>query len=434
MELLKLSKFKVQLQAITSELRDLRVRIFLANHILCLPSVTLVCGLLQERERSATKQCHILIQKQKQSEEEYGRKLQDLQAELASSNELRHKLDRQMSYLQDDNALLENRLKEMQGTIQSLLQSRESFVHAYEESTCEMKRSIEARDRKLGVLSEKLNSHLSLFDSIEKEAFSIKQVLDNVQLLVLEKEEVAGLRSKMDKVSAFEEVFVEKVHDLKNKLKNNEDELQTKGKIISELEGQLEAANIRNNCQNQIEELQKNLVAKDAVIQSLISEKEALQCEVGNLAVILQKVKETVKNMDDEDKKALSSALKCQDDCDTVRRNEDNRIEADVLMSRESSTIKAPMMGTAENLALPTCQVQHSVGNILQENNHLNSCVSEAASSELQSAINGPSIAEKNEKVIAAVHHLDSECSTTQADTSDQKCHKEKEYDENNAI
>ncbi|KAG8663266.1 hypothetical protein MANES_01G193300v8 [Manihot esculenta] len=309
------------------------------------------------------------------------------------------------------------------------------IIDVYEqESTCEMKRSIEARDRKLGVLSEKLNSHLSLFDSIEKEAFSIKQVLDNVQLLVLEKEEVAGLRSKMDKVSAFEEVFVEKVHDLKNKLKNNEDELQTKGKIISELEGQLEAANIRNNCQNQIEELQKNLVAKDAVIQSLISEKEALQCEVGNLAVILQKVKETVKNMDDEDKKALSSALKCQDDCDTVRRNEDNRIEADVLMSRESSTIKAPMMGTAENLALPTCQVQHSVGNILQENNHLNSCVSEAASSELQSAINGPSIAEKNEKVIAAVHHLDSECSTTQADTSDQKCHKEKEYDENNAI
>lgn len=26
-------------------------------------------------------------------------------------------------------------------------------------------------------------------------------------------------------------------------------------------------------------------------------------------------------------------------------------------------------------------------------------------------------------QVIAAVHHLDSECSTTQADTSDQKCH-----------
>ncbi|KAF2302439.1 hypothetical protein GH714_036349 [Hevea brasiliensis] len=271
--------------------------------------------------------------KQKQSEEEYGRKLQDLQAELASSNELRNKLERKVSYLQDDNALLENRQKEMQGTIQTLLQSRESFVHAYEESTCEMKRAIEARDRKLGLLSEKLDSHLSLFDCIEKETFSIKHVVDTVQLLVLEKEEVvAGLRSKMDK---------------------------------------------------------KNLLAKDAVIQNLISEKEALHCEVGNLAVILQKVKETVKNMDEEDKKALSSALKCQDDCGTVRTNEDN--------SGESSRIKAPMIGTAEN------------------------------------RVNGPSIAGKNGKFIATTH-LDSECSTTQANTSDQKCQKEKEYDKNNAI
>ena len=53
-----------------------------------------------------------------------------------------------------------------------------------------MKRAIEARDRKLSVLNEKLNSHLSLFDSIEKEAFSIKQVIDNVQLVFSEKEEI----------------------------------------------------------------------------------------------------------------------------------------------------------------------------------------------------------------------------------------------------
>ena len=36
------------------------------------------------------------IQKQKQTEEEYGRKLQELQAELASSNELRQKLERKV--------------------------------------------------------------------------------------------------------------------------------------------------------------------------------------------------------------------------------------------------------------------------------------------------------------------------------------------------
>ena len=38
----------------------------------------------------------VWTQKQKQTEEEYGRKLQELQAELASSNEQRQKLERKV--------------------------------------------------------------------------------------------------------------------------------------------------------------------------------------------------------------------------------------------------------------------------------------------------------------------------------------------------
>lgn len=56
-----------------------------------------------------------------------------------------------------------------------------------------MKRAIQTRDRKLSILSGKINSHLSLFDSIEKEAFSIKQVVDNIHHILSEKEEVGML-------------------------------------------------------------------------------------------------------------------------------------------------------------------------------------------------------------------------------------------------
>lgn len=59
-----------------------------------------------------------------------------------------------------------------------------------QDSTCEMKRSIESRDRKIAVLSEKIITHLSLIDAIEKEAFSVKQVVDNAQHVLSEKEEV----------------------------------------------------------------------------------------------------------------------------------------------------------------------------------------------------------------------------------------------------
>ncbi|KAB1207955.1 hypothetical protein CJ030_MR7G026904 [Morella rubra] len=301
MGLLELSKFKLQLRSLITEVRDLR-----------------------ERERSASEQLHHLIQKQKQTEEEHSRKLQELQAELASSNDMRQKLERKVNYLQNDNALLENKQKELKGTIQSLVQSRESFINAYEESTCEMKRSIETRDRKLKVLTEKIKSHFSLFDSIEKEAFSIKQVVNDVQCLVHEKEElVAALKSKMEKVSAFEKSFVEKISDLENQLRHKKDELRSKDRIISELEAHLEAARTSNNHQSQIEEFQKTIAAKDVVMQNLISQKEVLHIELGSVTIILQKIQDIVANMNEEDKTVFSLLMECQEGCNMTK--EDNR-------------------------------------------------------------------------------------------------------------
>ncbi|KAH9606861.1 hypothetical protein KSS87_020269 [Heliosperma pusillum] len=167
MELLKLSRFKLQLRALISEVRDLR-----------------------ERERSSSEQLHLSIQRQKQLEEEFGRKLKELEHELALSIELRQKLERKVSYLQNDNTLLENKQKELNSSIQALLHSKEHFVNAYQESTYELRRSIETRDRKLKILSEKLKSHLLLFDSIEKEALSVKHTVDDVRHIVIQKEDV----------------------------------------------------------------------------------------------------------------------------------------------------------------------------------------------------------------------------------------------------
>nr|XP_016466235.1 PREDICTED: cingulin-like [Nicotiana tabacum] len=111
MELLKLSKFKLQLHALISEVRELK-----------------------EKERNASQQIQISVQKQKQSEEEFNEKLAELRAELGFSNELRHKLERKVTCLKNENNLLENKQKELEGTLQSLLESREAFLKAYEVS------------------------------------------------------------------------------------------------------------------------------------------------------------------------------------------------------------------------------------------------------------------------------------------------------------
>ncbi|XP_057448366.1 uncharacterized protein LOC130739914 [Lotus japonicus] len=315
MELLKFSKFKLQLQSLITEVRDLR-----------------------DRERSTTEQNDHLIQKHKRIEEECSRKIQELQDELGSVREERQKLERKVNYLQNDNVLLENKHKELNETLNGLLQSRESFVNAYEESTSHMKRTIESKDRMLGVLSEKINSHLLLFDSIAKEVFYIKQTVDKVQNTVNDKEEVViSLKNKMDRVSAFENEFIGHISDQRNRLENNEAALRRKDRVISELEAKLDREKLSNNSQSQIEDLQKTLSAKDAEIHNLISDKEALHYEVGSLRLILQRIRDTVTNMNEEDKRLFSSILQHKEASEMDIKIADNRME-DIVQNNKVET------------------------------------------------------------------------------------------------
>ncbi|XP_062111754.1 uncharacterized protein LOC133823161 [Humulus lupulus] len=374
MELLRLSKFKLQLGTLISEFRELR-----------------------EREHSATEHLHHRIQKQKQNEEDFARKIQELQAELSSSNEHRQKLERKVIYLQNDNVLLENKQKELKETIHNLIQSKECFANAYEESNCDMKRAIQTRDRKLGVLSEKVKSHLLLFDSIEKEAVSVKQAVDNVQHTMSEKEDVvADLNNKLDKVSAFEKVFVEKIGDLEEKLKCDEDEIQRKTIVILELEAQVQAAKISTAFQTQIDELQKILSSKDAVIENLILEKEALHSELRSLGIVMKNIQDNLINMNEGDKDRFASILEYQEG-NNMALTKDNRIKNVNQNSTGRCSSKAYRIGDAA--CTDSSLSPKSVGIHLLENNNVDSCVSEATSSEPQSAINAPCISANDENV-----------------------------------
>ncbi|CAI9265991.1 unnamed protein product [Lactuca saligna] len=265
MELIKLSKFKLQLQTLITEVRELR-----------------------EKERASSNQLHDYVQKQKQSDEEFSIKIKELETELTSSNELQQKLERKVQFLEDENYLLENKHKELKETISSILQEKEDFVKAYQESTCEMKRSIESRDRKISILSEKINAHLISFHTIHKEALVVKQVVDNATHVVNEKEEVVSqLKMKLDKVCAFEKLFIEKIKDLETKLKIKESEFHKKDRTLQSLNKH---------------HLQETIQMKEGIIETLISENKALHSEVGMLVVTVRKIQDTIARMDEEDK------------------------------------------------------------------------------------------------------------------------------------
>ncbi|MFS7995041.1 hypothetical protein Hanom_Chr12g01113291 [Helianthus anomalus] len=229
----KASEFKLKLQTLITEVRELR-----------------------EKEAVSSDQLHNQFQKWKQSEEESCRKITELEAELASSIQLTQQLQRKVQFLEDENCLLQSKHKELKETINCILQAKEAFLNAYQESTCEMKRSIESRDRKIATLSEKTNAHLLSLDSIRKEASLVKQVVDNAQHAVDEKEEVvARLKIQMDKVCELEGLLIEKNSDLEAKLKSNENELYRKDRVIAELQTQLETAKITDQRRSKIEEI-----------------------------------------------------------------------------------------------------------------------------------------------------------------------------------
>jgi hypothetical protein len=53
-----------------------------------------------------------------------------------------------------------------------------------------MQWTIQMKDKQIAIISEKLNSHLVLFSSVQKEVAAVKQVLGDVHCLVGEKENV----------------------------------------------------------------------------------------------------------------------------------------------------------------------------------------------------------------------------------------------------
>ncbi|XP_027095830.1 uncharacterized protein [Coffea arabica] len=299
MELLKLSKFKLQLKALISEVKQLK-----------------------DREISADDQVRVLTQKQKQRDEAFSEKLTALQAELSLSNDIRQKLEKKVSCLESENGLLESKQQELVETISSLLQSKQSFFQVYEDSFGEMKRAMEDRDKKIAVLSEKIKAHSLLFDTIEKEANSINQVVSNAENALKEREEVVvGLKRKFDEASTWETLFLETINNLERKLRDD-DELKRKDKIILDLEAQIEAAKSTYNFQPRVDELQNALAAKEIVIQNLISEKQALHFEVCNLGFTMKKIQDAVSGMDEENRKSFSSILCEAEECVTNESNE----------------------------------------------------------------------------------------------------------------
>ncbi|KAD2393789.1 hypothetical protein E3N88_40766 [Mikania micrantha] len=279
----------------------------------------------------------------------------------------------EVQFLEDENYLLQSKHKELKETINNILHAKEGFVKAYQESTCEMRRSIEFRDRKIAILSEKINAHLLFLNSIRKEASSVKQVVDNVQLLVDEKEEagmfLAHLKIQMDKVCELESLLIEKNNDLEAKMRSNKNEFRRKDR--------------------------------------------ALRSELGMLEVSFKVIQETMTRMDEEDRIACSLILANQERDAAEKIREDGRMNHDIENYKANFHHKASRAIVSE-IADSPCKEHTHIAIHLRENNKTHSCVSESTFSpsssvhfESQPAANAINVPATEDKVYKSTIHGD---------------------------
>ncbi|CAN6293609.1 unnamed protein product [Urochloa humidicola] len=264
--------------------------------------------LLRERERGAREELRDAGQRWEEAEGEHRREARELRAEVAARDDALRKLEARIKCLENENELLEKNENNLKETMEGLLQSREAFIKHYEDSTCSMHWTIQMKDKQIAVISEKLNSHLILFSSVEKEVAAVKQALGDVHCMVGEKENVvADLKDKVQSISVLEKDVVEKLNFLESKISAYQLELHNRAKIIYELKDRLEAEKLNNSFQPQLEELKKALLVKDDIIERLASEKQAKHVELHNMEIALQKFQDLFSSIGHEGMKSFST-------------------------------------------------------------------------------------------------------------------------------
>ncbi|KAM0872337.1 hypothetical protein ACQ4PT_038778 [Festuca glaucescens] len=249
-----LSQLQLQLLALVSDLR-----------------------LTRERERAAREELHASSQRWKEAEEEHRREARELRAEVAARDDALRRLE-----------------------------SRDS--------ACSLQWTIQMKDKQIAVISEKLNSHLALFNSVGKEVAAITQVLGDMECLVGEKENVVSeLKGKVQRISVLEKDFVEKLCFLGDKITSYQLELRNRARIIYELKEQLDAEKLNNKFHPQLEELKKSLLVKDEIIERLTSDKQAMLKELHNMEIALGKFQDIFSSIGHEEVKSSSPVSECQD-------------------------------------------------------------------------------------------------------------------------
>ncbi|KAH7441974.1 hypothetical protein KP509_03G064600 [Ceratopteris richardii] len=307
-------------QALTADKLDYSSDISFIRFKYGLGNLLAAVKMLKEKEVSTRQDFQILMEKHKQLEAAHCEEVSALHAEIEAGNKARINLEAELHDLRQEISLKCKKIENMEDEMKALLDARCQLTEDLKVINHNLECKLEEQVHELLILKEKHSRQSALVDAIEKEALSVRQVVEDTNACIQQKEEeVLSFKKSLIKVLGYEGTLLKKLEELEQQLKAVSIELAKKNGLIIMLEGKLEAIANDPLIESEKSTLKQNLEAKENLISKLRREKEVLLDSLNNQDAIIKRFQTTIIQQNQSVSKYQREIIKLHEDVDILK-------------------------------------------------------------------------------------------------------------------
>ncbi|MCO5602440.1 hypothetical protein L7F22_056572 [Adiantum nelumboides] len=199
--------------------------------------------MLKDKEASSRQDFQLLLEKHKKLEAAHAEEVLSFRSEITKGNEARCNLEAEVQDLRRDTSWKSTEIQNLKNELKALMDTRSQLTEDLKATNYILEGKLEEKTCEVCVLVEKHNKQSILLEAIEKEAFSVRQVLEETKTCIQQKEEEASSFGKcLMKVLGYEGIFLDRLDELEQQLKTLSKDLAGRNDLVMALEMKLEAA------------------------------------------------------------------------------------------------------------------------------------------------------------------------------------------------
>ncbi|KAI5064908.1 hypothetical protein GOP47_0019603, partial [Adiantum capillus-veneris] len=165
--------------------------------------------MLKDKEASSRQDFQLLMEKHKKLEAAHAEEVLSLLSEITKGNEAHCQLEVEVQDLRREASVKSTEIQNLKDELRALMDTRSQLTENLKATNYNLECKLEEKTREVCVLAEQQNRQSALLEAIEKEALSVRQVLEETNACIQQKEEEASSFGKcLMKVLGYEGTFL----------------------------------------------------------------------------------------------------------------------------------------------------------------------------------------------------------------------------------